>query len=104
MGETIFRIIRFKKYSSICDEIALLASKCNGMAEEDKLTINDFISVLKAEKISMPNSNKYLVISKISDHHLIVDLEQEPCLEIIQAEVLDMGSNDIIDGYEHSNN
>ena len=103
MAETMFRIARFKKSSTICDDVSLLAAKCNGMSQDDKLCIDDFISIIKAHKISFPASGKYTTISKISDHHLIVDVDQEPALEIIETEILDI-NEDFIDGYEHSAN
>lgn len=101
--ETTFRITRFPKHSNLCDLIVELAAKSNGLPIDSKLTINDFVSVAKCEMIRYPSSNDGTVMVKLDEHHLMIDKNGEPALEIIEVEVVDF-PNDIMDDYEHSAN
>lgn len=103
-NETSFKITRFPKNNLLCDTIVELAAKSNGLPVGKKLTIDDFISYMKAELIRYPASNDGVVISKIDEHHLIVDKDKEPALEIIEVEVMEVPLQPPFDEYNHSAN
>jgi hypothetical protein len=88
--ETTFKINRFPKSNSICDDIALICAKSNGMNESGKITLNDIESYIKCQRFIFPSSSDGLVVSRIDEFHLIIDKDLQPALEILQMEVVDL--------------
>jgi hypothetical protein len=81
-----FRITRFSQTALVCDFLVEIAAKSNGLSE--KITMNELISFAKCE-IIRTNADGY-TISRIDEHHLIIDRRQQPALEIIEVEVFDL--------------
>lgn len=88
--ETTFKINRFPKSSSVCDDVALICARNNGLNESGKITLNEIEAYIKCQKILMPYNSDGIVVSRIDEFHLIVDKDLQPALEIIQMEVLDL--------------
>ena len=93
--ERRYKVTRFPQSSSVCDNISLIATRCNGLPNNEKLTIDDFISYAKFEKIHWRHSNEGMTIEKISDSHLIIDVDCEPALEIIEILEVDFPTIDV---------
>ena len=99
--EKRFKVTRFPQSSSVCDDISLIATRCNGLPNNEKLTIDDFISYAKFSKLHWKNTNAGMTIEKISDTHLIIDVDCEPALEIIEILEVDFPT---LDAYNHNSN
>jgi hypothetical protein len=111
--ERVFRVSRFPVSSGACDYVAQVAVKLNGRPEEDRIGLDSLIGYLEVEKIQFPHSNSGMVISKIDDYHLCVDIDGKPALEIIEVDMIkviveesdetDTDDNDLLN-YPHSAN
>jgi hypothetical protein len=97
--ERIFRVTRFPKSSSLADEIALLCTKSNG--RDTKISISFIEGYVACAIILYPHSNSGIVVSRISDYHLIIDQDSQPLIEILETEIFE---NPIMDIYDQSSN
>jgi hypothetical protein len=74
----------------MADDVCLLAVKSNGLGVGERLTMEHFIYYMECEIIKYPSMNSGVTISKIDDFHLIVDKDNEPLLEIIEIESVEL--------------
>lgn len=88
--EKTFKVTRFPKTSSMADDVCLLAVKSNGLGVGERLTIEHFICYMECEMIRYPSMNSGMTISKIDEYHLIVDKDNEPLLEIMEIESVEL--------------
>ena len=88
--ETTFKVTRFPKSSSMADDVCLLAVKSNGLGVGERLTMEHFIYYMECEIIKYPWMNSGMTISKIDEYHLIVDKDNEPLLEIMEIESVEL--------------
>jgi len=97
--EKTYRVTRFPKSSGLADEVALLCTKSNG--RDLKLSIADLEGYVACNMILYPHVNSGVVVSKISDYHLIIDQDSQPLLEVVESEIIE---NPIMDIYDQSSN
>lgn len=79
-----FKVIRFPKSCDVADTLVLIATKSNG--NNEKISLDDMVSYAKCQQLLYPFSNSEVIVSKISDSHLIIERDSEPALEIIEME------------------
>jgi hypothetical protein len=97
--EKNYRVTRFPKSSGLADEVALLCTKSNG--RDLKLSIADLEGYVACAMILYPSTNSGVVVSRISDYHLIIDQDSQPLLEVVDSDIIE---NPIMDIYDQSSN
>ena len=100
--ESSFKITRFPATAMVCDYLVEIAARSNGLPQDKKVTMAELISYAKCE-ILRTNGEGY-TISPIDEHHLIIDRRQEPALEIIEVEVIDIPMPPPLEDFGHSAN
>jgi hypothetical protein len=100
--ESSFKITRFPATAMVCDFLVEIAARSNGLPQDKKVTMAELISYAKCE-ILRTNGEGY-TISPIDEHHLIIDRRQEPALEIIEVEIVDLTIPPPMEDFGHSAN
>lgn len=81
----MYRITRYpNNYNSTLDYVVQIAGRSNGSGV--KITIDEMIGYINCSKLLFPNSHIGLVITKVDNHHLIVDIDGEVALEVQDVE------------------
>ena len=80
----MYRIIRSNKSNSTCDYLVQIASRSNGSGV--KTTIDEMIGFINCQRVLFPYTHEGMMVTKIDNHHLIVDIDGEVAVELQEVE------------------
>lgn len=82
----MYKITRFKKYSTLADNVVSLCAMQNSVDESEKISLNEIASYIKCEKELYSASNKYIVYFVVNNNHLILQDDDMTLLEVEDVE------------------
>lgn len=85
----MYKIIRFKKVSSLADNVMSICARQNSVDEFERISLSEIASYIKCEKELYSASNRDMVCFIVNGNHLILQDGDIPLLEVEDVEVFD---------------
>ena len=85
----MYKIIRFKKVSSLADNAMSICARQNSVDEFERISLSEIASYIKCEKELYPFSHRDTICIIVNGSHLILQDGDTPLLEIEDIESFD---------------